>query len=92
VLGTVDRGMGTTGATSEKPMPWWGLVVVGVVLVVTGVLALLAYSYWGWERRVEAMAAFNPPAGVFFVVWGLGRGARGAARRIRSRREPLADG
>jgi hypothetical protein len=77
--------MVTSVATSDRPMPWWGLVLVGVALVVTGILALLAYSYWGWERRVEAMAVINPPAGIFFVVWGLGRGARQATRRLRTR-------
>jgi threonine/homoserine/homoserine lactone efflux protein len=73
-------------------MPWWGLVLVGVGFVVTGILALLAYSYWGWERRIEAMAVINPLAGVFFVAWGIGRGARRAARHIRSTRGAPARG
>ena len=82
--GAVDRGMGGDGG-GEKLTAWWGLVLAGVGLIVVGILALLAYSYWGWEGRVESAAVISPLLGAMFIVWGLGRGARQAARRLRAR-------
>jgi hypothetical protein len=71
----------------EGPLPWWGMVVAGVAFIAVGILALLAYSYWGWDARgrVGWAAIVLPPAGLVLVVWGIGRWARGAVRRLRDR-------
>jgi len=63
-------------------MTWWGLVLGGVLLFGVGVAAILAYSYWGWRGRIEGAAVVSPFLGLFFILWGIGRGARVAARRI----------
>jgi hypothetical protein len=66
-------------------MPWWGLVLVGLGLIAMGILAFLAYSYWGWERRTGSMAIVSPPVGVAVIVWGLVRGLRAAVARRSTR-------
>jgi len=74
----------------DRLAPWWLLVLGGVALIAVGIGAILAYSYWGWERRVEGAAIVSPPLGLFFIVWGIGRGARTAARHLRHREEPAS--
>ena len=82
----------STPRANDRPAPWWVLVLIGVVALALGIGALLAYSYWGWDhRRVQGAAIFLPFLGLAVVVWGLGRGARRAAKRLRMRaRRPSA--
>ncbi|GAB2968467.1 hypothetical protein [Frigoribacterium salinisoli] len=74
----------------DRLAPWWVLVLGGVALVAVGIGAILAYSYsyWGWDGRVEGAAVVSPPLGLFFIVWGIGRGARSAVHHLRHRAEP----
>ena len=73
----------TRGAGREAPASWWGLVVAGVAFIAVGVGAFLTYSYWGWDGRISGLIFIGPVLGVWFIVWGVGKGAREAAHRMR---------
>ena len=86
-IGNVFHGVMTSesSAGQRPPTPWWLMVLLGLLLIALGVGALLAYSYWGGEGRSELMAVTFPLFGLVSLTWGVGRGARGAARRIAGR-------
>jgi hypothetical protein len=71
------------GAEREAPASWWGLILVGLLMFALGVGSYLAYSYWGWDGRGSGMIFFGPVLGIWLVVWGIGKGARQAAHRMR---------